>query len=109
MWKSVEAKRRRGAILLAVLLLLTLSAATALAFVFYADSSARAARMHRDSQTQQQADVDPEQLLAYFLRQFIYDVPDDASGVYSALRGHSVARNMYGGNHGPPARTGAQP
>src|SRR5258708_5748018 len=102
-------RRRRGAILLAVFPLLTLFSSIALAFVFYADSSARAARMACISQTQQQADVDPELLLSYFLRQFIYDVPDDASGVYSALRGHSLARNMYGGNDGPPSRGGAQP
>src|SRR6185437_10996268 len=48
-------------------------------------------------------DIDPELLLAHFLGQLIYDVPDDESGVYSALRGHSLARTMYGYNGGARA------
>ena len=101
--------RRPGIILLVVLLFLTLMATVGLAFYFYADSSARAARYYSESAGQRQADVDPELLLAYFLRQFIYDVPDDASGVCSALRGHSLARNMYGCNFGPAPPATRQP
>src|SRR5262249_40365666 len=37
-------------------------------------------------------DMDPELLLAYFLGQLIYDTDNPQS----ALRGHSLARNMYG-------------
>src|SRR5262249_2041009 len=40
--------------------------------------------------------MDPELLLAYFLSQFIYDTDNPLS----ALRGHSLARNMYGGPGG---------
>ena len=36
-------------------------------------------------------------LLAYFLGQLIYDA-DDVNGTFSAMRGHSLARNMYGYN-----------
>ena len=36
--------------------------------------------------------------MAYFLQQLIFDCPDDASGVYSALRGHGLLRNMFGQN-----------
>jgi hypothetical protein len=35
-------------------------------------------------------------LLAYFLGQLVYDAKDDEDGVASALRGHSLARSMYG-------------
>src|SRR5262249_7453426 len=44
-------------------------------------------------------DVEPEQLLAYFLGQLLYDCPDDPRGVYSGLRGHSLSRNMLGLNY----------
>src|SRR5262249_31405053 len=50
----------------------------------------------------------PDVLLAYFLNQFLCDTIDDDPGVYSALRGHSLARTMYGGNGGPGPRALAQ-
>ena len=46
-------------------------------------------------------DISPAELLNEALKQLIYDTPDDSTapgGVYSALRGHSLARNMYGYN-----------
>jgi hypothetical protein len=90
------ASPRRGVILLVVVTLLTLFAVVGLAFVFYAQAEADAARLARDAESPSRADVDPETLLAYFLGQLIYDVNDDESGVYSALRGHGLARLMYG-------------
>src|SRR5262245_9352767 len=92
---------RRGTILLVVVLLLTLFTIVALGFVMYADAAARSAQVFREAHTQTRPDVEPELLLAYFLGQLIYDVPDDETGVYSALRGHSLARNLYGANAGP--------
>ena len=88
---------RRGVILLVVLALLTLLAIVGLTFVLYADAQATAARIYRESQSAQQADVNPERLLAIFLNQLLYDV-DDTNGIYSALRGHSLARTLYGYN-----------
>jgi hypothetical protein len=44
------------------------------------------------------SDVESEAFLAWALGQLIYDVPDDSQGVSSALRGHSLARTMYGFN-----------
>jgi hypothetical protein len=38
-------------------------------------------------------------LAAFALTQLIYDVPDTTSGCYSAMRGHSLARDMYGYNY----------
>src|SRR5947207_15154877 len=87
---------RRGIVLLVVVALLTLFAIVGLSFVLYADAAARSARYFREAQAPEQPDVDPEALLAYFLGQLLYDAPDDEGGVYSALRGHSLARNVYG-------------
>ncbi len=93
---------RRGAILLVVLALLTLFAVVGLAFVLYANGQARAAHFAREAQNDGRPDLSPEQLLAFFLGQFLYDVPDDEAGVYSTLRGHSLARSMYGHDDAGP-------
>lgn len=45
-----------------------------------------------------QAPADADALFAWALGQLIYDVADDSHGPSSALRGHSVARTMYGLN-----------
>jgi hypothetical protein len=92
---------RRAVILMVVLSLLTLFALVGVTFVLYADAEATAARVAREAQTMQAADVNPQEALAYFLGQLIYDVPDTVSGVGSGLRGHSLARTMYGYNYIP--------
>src|SRR5947209_6602136 len=96
---------RRGVILLVVVALLTLFAIVGLTFVLYAEGEAKASQAFRDSQTGTQPDADPELLLSYFLGQLIYDVPDPAPGrewgAYSAMRGHSLARLMYGYDENP--------
>ncbi|GIW82832.1 MAG: hypothetical protein KatS3mg105_4639 [Gemmatales bacterium] len=94
---------RRGVILLVVLALLALFAVVGIAFVMYAQSKADAARIFREAETKTDsptmaADIPPDILLAEFLRQFIYDLPDDQRGSQSALRGHSLARTMFGYN-----------
>ena len=98
---------RRGVILLIVVILLSLFMVVGLSFVLYAESEATASRIYREAFTinYDRADVPPEELLKQALSQIIYDVPDIGDGVYSALRGHSFARNMYGWND--PALTGA--
>jgi hypothetical protein len=93
-----SAETRRGVILLVVLALLTLFAIVGIGFVLYASANATSARLYRDAQSQSQVDLDPELLLSYFLGQLIFDVPDDVRGVYSGLRGHSLARSMFGLN-----------
>ena len=90
---------RRAVILMVVLSLLTLFALVGITFVLYADAQATTARVSREAETAQRADVEPEQALAFFLNQFIYDVPDTVSGVGSGLRGHSLARTMYGSSY----------
>jgi hypothetical protein len=90
---------RQGVILLVVVLMLALFMVVGLTFVYYAESSASAARNYREAQTPDVADQPPEQLLSYGLGQLIYPVPDDASGVQSALRGIELARLAYGWNY----------
>ncbi len=89
---------RQGVILLVVVLMLALFLVVGLAFVLYSESAATASRINREAQTPDLADVLPETLLTWALGQLIYDVPDDISGVPSAMRGHSLARTMYGWN-----------
>jgi hypothetical protein len=86
---------RRGAVLLVVITMLVLFAAVALAFVYYASSQATESRYGKDAQTSFRPDADPELLLSFFLGQLIYGHYDDATGVYSALRGHDLARGEY--------------
>src|SRR5579885_2650293 len=95
--------KRQGVILLVVITLLTLFAILGLAFVFYAQSQADASRFYREAQTPSQASAGlfatpPDVLFGDFLRQLLYDTPDDSTGVPSALRGHSLGRTMFGAN-----------
>lgn len=97
-----SSRQRRGVILLVVIAMLTLFSVVALAFVFYAQSEGTASKLSREAQTAFRPDVNPEFALAYFLSQFIYDVPDDERGAWSAMRGHSLARTMFGWNPDHP-------
>src|SRR5262245_14965235 len=105
-----RANERRGVILMVVLALLTLFAIVGITFVLYAESEATSARVAREAETAQHADMEPEQALALFLGQLIYDVNDSVTGVGSGLRGHSLARTMYGLNYvsGSNSVTGSQ-
>jgi len=91
---SIRTEKRQGIVLLVVIAMLALFATVALSFVVYAEAEAVASRYASQAQTQAQADVDPELLLSFFLSQLIYDTDN----VYSAMRGHSLARTMYGAN-----------
>ena len=92
--------RRRGVILLVVLAMLTLFAVLGISLVLYAESQAAESRIAREAEQRNPPDMDPEMALNLFLGQLLYDVPDDSTGVYSYLRGHSLARTMYGWNDG---------
>jgi hypothetical protein len=99
-------KRRRGVILLVVLAMLTLFAILGIAFVIYAESAANEARLAREGEQTTRPDINPQIALSFILGQIIYDVPDPLTssptttswGTYSALRGQSLGRNIYGWN-----------
>jgi hypothetical protein len=105
--RSPGTQRRRAIILLVVLALLTLFAIVGLTFVLYADAEATSSRIFREAPYPRNGSlpnatliVDPNVALA----QLIYDVPDasfanSGPNVYSAIRGHSLARDMYGYNY----------
>jgi len=101
---------RKAVILLVVVSLLTLFAVVGLTFVLYSENTASSLRAWREAQQGGHTTVTsptargnpfeappiPEDIFNQFLGQFIYDVPDDATGLYSALRGQSLARTIYG-------------
>jgi hypothetical protein len=96
---------RRGVVLLVVIAMLALFAVLGLSFVYYAQSEADAALMLTQSQTQKNSDIDPEFLLAWGLGQLLYGVEDQvqttpypAHNVYSSMRGHDLARGIFGWN-----------
>jgi hypothetical protein len=90
---------RRGVVLLVVIVMLALFAAVGITFVFYSEASSAASDSWKQSQVLPIPDMDPEMAFQLFLQQLIFDVPDDGAGLYSALRGHSLLRNMYGLNY----------
>lgn len=97
MIRTHDGPRREGIILVVVVSLLALFAAIGLGYVVYSESAATASRLSKESQVvvDGRAEVEPELILNEALGALIYDKPDDASGVYNALRGHSLARSMY--------------
>src|SRR5262245_19098859 len=93
---SSTVTQRPGAVLMVVIMMLTLFAVVGLTFVFYANDAATASRIYREASAPVRLDMEPEVLFGFFMNQFVYDVHDDAAGSASALRGHSLARNLFG-------------
>ena len=90
---------RRGAILIVVVALLTIFAVVALTFVFYASAEADAARIHKDGQALGDAagPPDPADAINGFLASLVYPADDtDPGALQNALRGHDLARGVYG-------------
>ena len=106
---------RKGMILLVVVAFLALFSVMGVTYIIYADSQLRQTTDDVNGQDVRQnpvkiIDLDPSFILNFFLERFLYDQADvtlNAAGaitdprpdsVYSALRGHSLARNIYGWN-----------
>ncbi len=116
--KSISQKRR-GVILLIVLMMLVLFAIVGITFVLMADARSTEARIYREAQnatppsgitdantpatTTNQASLVPDLQLAYFLNRLIYDDQDDTYGISDGMRGLSLARGMYSGQAGNSA------
>jgi hypothetical protein len=105
---SLNSGPRRGVILMVVLALLTLFAIVGISFVLYADSEARSAQISREAEVTNIEDINPQTLLNFALGQLITDVHGTANStntspttndLFSAMRGQSLARNMYGYNN----------
>ncbi len=95
-----RAGERRGAILLIVLTLLALFAVVALSFALYAESEALAARIRREAMSVA-SNPDPLPAANGFLQQMLYTPATDINNdTLSALRGHEMARLVYGGASG---------
>jgi hypothetical protein len=101
-------------ILLVVVAFLALFSVMGVTYIIYADSQLRQTADDVNAQDVRQnpikmVDLDPSFILNFFLERFLYDQADVAlntagaitnltpDSVYSALRGHSLARNIYGG------------
>jgi hypothetical protein len=116
--KSISQKRR-GVILLIVLMMLVLFAIVGITFVLMADARSTEARIYREAQnatppsgitdantaptTPSQGSLVPDLQLAYFLNRLIYDDQDDTYGISDGMRGLSLARGMYSGQAGNSA------
>ena len=100
---------RKGMILLVVVAFLALFSVMGITYIIYADSQLRQTGDDVNGQDVRQnplksVDLDPSFILNFFLERFLYDQADISAtsatpdSVYSALRGHSLSRNMYGWN-----------
>ena len=100
---------RKGMILLVVVAFLALFSVMGITYIIYADSQLRQTGDDVNGQDVRQnplkfIDLDPSFILNFFLERFLYDQADISAtsatpdSVYSALRGHSLSRNMYGWN-----------
>lgn len=99
---------RRGVILLVVILMLALFTIIGLAFLLYSESEATASRIFREARYNRIGDptieddgpIDSflESNISTALGNLIYDVLD-STGVHTAIRGHGLARLVYGWNY----------
>jgi hypothetical protein len=102
-------ERRRAVILMVVLVLLTLFAIVGLAFVLYANAEGEASRVYRETTIDNNGtiNISANSLASFAFGQLLFDTADSQvagplgpgnypTGPWSAMRGHSVGRDMYG-------------
>lgn len=110
----LKKESRKGMILLVIVAFLALFTIMGITYLLYADSQLRYSidEIKRlDKRNYRAFDISTDYLFNFFLERFIYDQPDRENdpyvpggvnytpqSVFSALRGHSLARNMYGWN-----------
>ncbi len=104
LWR--RAPRRGGAILLTCFSLITILMVLGLAFMMYAAKEKAVAQSHQEAASAAARTApDPTDTINRFFSTLIYDVPDDhdpadsATPLLNAMRGHSIARSMYGSRY----------
>ncbi|MDY3552346.1 hypothetical protein R5W24_001428 [Gemmata sp. JC717] len=91
--------RRGTAILITCFFLITIMMVTGLALVMYAAREKAAALAYQDAESlSPRVAPSPEGTVNAFLSALIYDTDDNSPGLQNSLRGHSIARGMYGSN-----------
>ncbi|MSR31493.1 MAG: hypothetical protein EXR99_08315 [Gemmataceae bacterium] len=116
-----QTDKRRGMILLVIVAFLALFTIMGVTYLLYADSQLRQSLDDINGQDLRQdpvrmVDLPPQFMLNFFLERFLYDQPDmdinlttgattnpTPDSIYSALRGHSLARNAFSWNDTPYA------
>lgn len=105
--------KREGVILLVVLAMITLLTILGITFVLYSDSSEATARINLEVEKYsfQSAPIDwpASELMQIAFGQLIFDVEDNDAGQRSGMRGHSLARDMYGYRYSGVPFTGEIP
>ena len=94
-----HSRQRRGAILIIVVAFLALGLSVGIAFLFYANQHAVNMRIYREAYASTFTNDSPPIATDVFnavIAQIIYDTTDDLPGSASAVRGFSLARDMYG-------------
>ena len=94
--------RRGTAILLTVFSLITLLMVAGLTYVMYAAKEKAIAERYKEAASSSPSLIMPDStgIVNQFFGKLIYDDGDDGLALLNALRGHSIARSMYGGRAG---------
>jgi hypothetical protein len=97
---SQAGNSRKGVILLVVLAMITLLTVLGITFVLYSDASEATARINMEGERTafqlNPVDYPAYELMQHGFGQLVFGVEDDEIGQQSALRGHDLARDMYG-------------
>lgn len=91
--------RRGTAVLITCFFLITIMMVMGLALIMYAARERAVALAYMDASSAGSTTLQPpapENTVNHFFSTLIYDVPDDGDQLFNALRGHSIARAMYG-------------
>ena len=95
---SVQSTEHRGVILVVILGMLAALALLGVAFMTSADQEQNSSVSFRNTFQTPRPDMDPEVIVLEALGQLIADTDN----VQSAVRGHSLLRDMYGNDNKDP-------
>ena len=102
-------QKRKGVILLVVLAMITLLTVLGLTFVLYSDASEATARINMEGERSafqvNPIDYPAYELMQHAFGQLVFGVEDDDIGQQSAIRGHELARDIYGYRYSGPAQS----